>query len=246
MGSLYTFPRRLFLRRLPKLSKLSISFFDARVLSDRTSYILVLGFYAFLSLNHSSLFILSGFSFISNGILRERERKWISEWVGGWVRCVWVCMHNNVLSFITTNTIFTVCILLCYRIYIFRIKAVKHNKCILDSNVLLKPLFCYKFRSHRSIITQINIGICLGIALLVRIHASATRHVYMVTELPQDIKILQLNICMEVISVYLRHSSNAYTFAHISSLVQHWRLSINDIEQCPYSASSIHDKVYFT
>jgi hypothetical protein len=37
-------------------------------------------------------------------------------------------------------------------IFIFRIKTVKHNKCILDFNVLLKPLFCYMFRSHKTII----------------------------------------------------------------------------------------------
>jgi hypothetical protein len=61
---------------------------------------------------------------------------------------------------------------------------VRHNKYIFDFNVLLKHLFCYMFRSHR-IIRQFNIGIRLVIELLVWIHASATRHVYKVTELPQ-------------------------------------------------------------
>jgi hypothetical protein len=41
------------------------------------------------------------------------------------------------------------------------------------------------FWSHRTIIRQLNIGIRLVIELLVWIHASATCHVYKVTELPQ-------------------------------------------------------------
>jgi hypothetical protein len=68
------------------------------------------------------------------------------------------------------------------------IKTVKHNKCIFDFNVLLKPLFLYMFRSHRTIIRQLNIGMRLVIELLVWIHADAKRHVYKVTELPQVIK----------------------------------------------------------
>jgi hypothetical protein len=40
-------------------------------------------------------------------------------------------------------------------------------------------------RSHRTIIRQLNVGICLVIELLVWIHASATRHVYKVTEFSQ-------------------------------------------------------------
>jgi hypothetical protein len=41
------------------------------------------------------------------------------------------------------------------------------------------------FRSHRTIIRQLNIGIRLVIELLVWIHDDAKRHVYKVTELPQ-------------------------------------------------------------
>jgi hypothetical protein len=41
------------------------------------------------------------------------------------------------------------------------------------------------FQSHRTIIRQLNIGICLVIELLVWIRASATHLVYKVTELPQ-------------------------------------------------------------
>jgi hypothetical protein len=94
------------------------------------------------------------------------------------------CVHSLPCRTLSTN--FTVCILWRVLEYIlFRVKIVKHNKYILDFNVLLKPLFRYLFRSHRTIIRQLNIGIRLVIELLVWIHVSATRHVYKVTELPQ-------------------------------------------------------------
>jgi hypothetical protein len=41
------------------------------------------------------------------------------------------------------------------------------------------------FRSHRTIIRQLNMGIRLVIELLLWIHASVTRYVYKKTELPQ-------------------------------------------------------------
>jgi hypothetical protein len=53
----------------------------------------------------------------------------------------------------------------CSRIYIFRIKTVKHNKCIFDVMFYQNLLFRYVFRSDRTIIRQSNIGIRLVIEI---------------------------------------------------------------------------------
>jgi hypothetical protein len=67
-------------------------------------------------------------------------------------------------------------------LYIVRIKTVKHNKCILDFNVLLKLLFLLHVSATQGHHQTVNVGIRPVIELLVWIYASAMRHICKVTE----------------------------------------------------------------